>query len=321
MKKNLFIIFFIFLLSSSNFALDDQPVIRELEPRKDIDIAPPVSNLHKQVEIPQLSPKSIKIETIEKDTQIIEAPLIKEEPAPQIFNLGDAVDFLFFTDTNFTQSLEPLNLPKISFTEFVRRYSLCVELFNNKLYNEAIQEIDKLSTFILYDDARIKLLFLKTAAALENNNIQLAQQSLAQIETLDNHKKFSAERIYYNGQALEKNNNFDAAISEYLKVYKLHPENNYADNGLFFAAKLLAEKKENYPAATKYLDIIINNYQLSDYADDALFYKAQMYDNIAKIKDYSIAEDTYRKLYNLYPKSKHAVQAQERGNFIKKNYL
>lgn len=326
MKKISVSVFLLIFWIAVAAAADNQPNIRNLETKTVTSVSRPLSTYSEKVEIPPLTPKSISIEIIERDTAITAPapPLINTKDAvklPEIINLGDAKDALFFVDTGFAANPERGGSEKIPYSEFTRYFRLISELFNNKIYNEVIRESDYLLNYLLFGDGRIKLLFMKAVSALESDNIQLAQSTLAQIDALDKQKIFAGARIYYYAKSLEKSNNTDGAISEYLKIYKLYPENNYADNALYYAAELFAEKKNDYAAAEKYLDIIIRDYSQSDFADDALFYKAQLFDKTQAIKNYSVAEELYRQLYKIYPKSVYSQEAQERGRFIRKNYL
>jgi len=320
------ILFFVganILVAADNIELN----IRDLKPPTPKSKESLSSKLEKIEPPPKITPKNIEIEIIQPDTNTSKkidtsATDIIEKPKIQP-HLGEITDIPFFLDTNIIMKYEPradANGKQISSDEYSKYFAYITELFLKKFFEHTVNEINELLKYRLFDGERMKLNFIKTAALLEDKKLELANQTLNLIKNADVNSIYRPYYLFYLARYYELNNNPDNAINEYLKIYKLNPENQIADDALYGLAVLLANKK-NYKESVNYLDIIIEYYPQSDFADDALFLKAKLYDTITEIKDYGKAEFHYRNLYKVYPKSKFANDALKRGDEIRRNFL
>ena len=282
------------------------------------------------INVPIEQPRNIELKTMsdtgEPDTSISEEILAEQRRKNSAENktfkhLGEFSDPVFYLDTDIVLNYEKkIDLPKINIVEYRKYFILIKELFNKKLYERTIVEIDNLQKSKLFADERIKLNFIKAECLLNLMKNDEVPALINAIEQYDLSKRFEADRFFLNAKYNEQINQQEVAISEYLKVYHIHPRSSVADDALFKTAQLLLNKKE-YQNVFNYCDIIINNYPYSDYADNSIYLKAQLYDTNTDVKDFMKSEACYRKLYNNYPKSEFAGESQKRADYIRRNFL
>jgi TolA-binding protein len=279
--------------------------------------------------IPESKPKKFEIEIIKKkeisqDSNLSDTVQSKRQVKSMFSkHLGDYKDKKFYFSDKIKKYYERNSkgiLKPFRISEYKKYFSFIKELYNKQMYEQVISEINKLLKHRLFADERIKLNFIKLITNLQLENYDMVNQNLKTIKELDIYDKYRYELIYFTGQKYYKTDKFENAKTEFLKLYKLSPENSYTDNGLYDLAQIFI-KNNKFDEAVEYLDIIINNYNNSDYADDAIFLKAKVYGELIDIKDFYKSEYNYRLLYKRYPKSEFSKVSQEKAADLRKNYL
>jgi TolA-binding protein len=147
-------------------------------------------------------------------------------------------------------------------------------------------------------------------------------------------------------KSLEKQEKYDDAISEYLRLLevleyeKTKPKKEKPvkkilkkigpfpiDSKRFYPGIYLGlgnsyrGKKEYKRALIEYFKVATRYPQAKEEAAEANFFIGQIYDKVYKIRDYEKAIDAYNRVIKKYPKSIWAGEAKRRKKYIKDNYL